>query len=278
MRGEKSNFFKVRVCEERSDSEATAIARSEATNEARRKGGAAHVALSLRSSSVVTKEELFTSLLHCASLLARLPTNTSLSQIGCVVFIAANLVNVLAGYFCWGKECHEIYVAISLFPALASGLHFAAGALFRAPPKVAAAGFTMQAFSSLSTYFLFKASDDILKTFALCRFFEIYFIAPHYVGYFVSRFNDSGLTLDWLKVRGDLTTIKATGHATFCTRRSPLLTKPFASLPRAQEGLELLGVLPGKKGSNYESDPRKWGKAIRAMSSKGYLGLEGKAC
>jgi len=164
-------------------------------------------------------------------------------KIGCLVFIAANFINVLAGYFCWGKECHNVYVAISLFPALASGLHFAAGALFRAPPRVATAGFAMQAFSSFSTYWLFKASDDILKTFALCRFFEIYFIAPHYVGYFVSRFNDSGLTLSWIK-----------------------------------EGLELLGILPGKKGSSYESDPRKWGKAIRAMSSKGYLGLEGKAC
>ena len=35
---------------------------------------------------------------------------------------------------------------------------------------------------------MFKQSDEILKLFALCRFFEIYFIVPHYIGYFNSRY------------------------------------------------------------------------------------------
>ena len=56
---------------------------------------------------------------------------SSFFRVGCLAFIAMNLVNVLAGYFCWGKACHNVYVAISLFPALASGLHFATGALFK---------------------------------------------------------------------------------------------------------------------------------------------------
>ena len=38
------------------------------------------------------------------------------------------------------------------------------------------------------TYFLFNGSDDILKTLARCRFFEIYFIAPHYIGFFHGRY------------------------------------------------------------------------------------------
>jgi len=40
----------------------------------------------------------------------------------------------------------------------------------------------MQGASSISTYFIFRSSDDILTFFAACRFFEIYFIAPHLVG------------------------------------------------------------------------------------------------
>ena len=49
-------------------------------------------------------------------------------------------------------------------------------------------GFIIQGSSSIITYFLFKASDDMLKLFALCRFFELYFIVPHYIGYIYGRY------------------------------------------------------------------------------------------
>jgi hypothetical protein len=104
------------------------------------------------------------------------------------LFIMCNFLNVVAGYFCWNEQCHELYVAISIVPALSSGLHFATGSLFQNTQNVATYGFALQGFSSVLTYFMFKASDDILKLFALCRFFEIYFIAPHYIGYFYSRY------------------------------------------------------------------------------------------
>ena len=48
-------------------------------------------------------------------------------------------------------------------------------------------GFVLQGTSSVITYFLFKASDDLLKLFALCHFFEVYFIASHYIGFFYGR-------------------------------------------------------------------------------------------
>ena len=86
-----------------------------------------------------------------------------------------------------GKECHDFYVWVSLLPALASGLHFATGALFHKTSNVGLCGFLFQGLSSVTTYFIFRGSDDILKLFARCRFFEIYFIVPHYVGFFQSR-------------------------------------------------------------------------------------------
>jgi hypothetical protein len=107
------------------------------------------------------------------------------------LFIMCNLLNVLTGYFCWNKYCHELYVAISIVPALSSGLHFATGALFQNTKDTATYGFALQGLSSVLTYFMFKASDNILMLFSLCRFFEIYFIAPHYVGYFYSRYLNS---------------------------------------------------------------------------------------
>jgi hypothetical protein len=105
------------------------------------------------------------------------------------IFVLGNVVNVVLGYFCWGNDCHDMYVWVSLLPALASGLHFATGSLYHSKYEVATIGFIMQGVSSITTYFVFKGSDDILKLFALCRFFEVYFIVPHYVGFFYSRFN-----------------------------------------------------------------------------------------
>lgn len=102
--------------------------------------------------------------------------------------IFGNLLNVVLGFYCWGKSCHDFYVWISLFPALSSGLHFAIGSLYHTDKETATIGFVIQGISSILTYFLFKSSNDILKLFALCRFFEIYFIVPHYVGFFHSRY------------------------------------------------------------------------------------------
>jgi hypothetical protein len=105
-----------------------------------------------------------------------------------LLFILCNLVNVIVGYNCWGQWCHNLYVWISLAPALASGLHFATGTLFHNSKSVAKYGFVIQGMSSVITFFLFKASDDMLKLFAVCRFFEIYFIVPHYTGFFYGRY------------------------------------------------------------------------------------------
>jgi len=114
-------------------------------------------------------------------------SNTFLKKIFACLIIG-NVINVILGFFCWGNHCHNLYVWVSLLPTLASGLHFATGALYHTSIEIATCGFLIQAISSISTYFLFKSSDDILKIFALCRFFEIYFIVPHYVGFFNSRY------------------------------------------------------------------------------------------
>jgi hypothetical protein len=103
-------------------------------------------------------------------------------------FMIGNLLNAILGYNCWGESCHDLYVWVSLLPALSSGLHFATGTLFQTTKETCTYGFAIQGCSSIITYFMFKGSDDILKTFARCRFFEIYFIAPHYVGFFHSRY------------------------------------------------------------------------------------------
>jgi hypothetical protein len=103
-------------------------------------------------------------------------------------FMIGNLFNVVLGYNCWGESCHDLYVWVSLLPALSSGLHFATGTLFQTTKETSTFGFAIQGCSSIMTYFMFKGSDDILKIFARCRFFEIYFIAPHYVGFFHGRY------------------------------------------------------------------------------------------
>jgi len=105
-----------------------------------------------------------------------------------ILFVMCNLLNVIVGYNCWGKWCHNLYVWVSLAPALASGLHFATGCLFQNQKDVATYGFMIQGTSSIITFFLFKSSDDMLKLFALCRFFEVYFIVPHYIGFFYGRY------------------------------------------------------------------------------------------
>ena len=114
--------------------------------------------------------------------------STQQIKVASLVFALCNLVNVIVCYNCWGQWCHNLYVWVSLAPALASGLHFATGCLFQNQRQVAQYGFIIQGTSSIITFFLFKASDDILKLFALCRFFEIYFIVPHYVGFFYGRY------------------------------------------------------------------------------------------
>lgn len=105
-----------------------------------------------------------------------------------LAFMVGNLFNVILGYNCWGESCHDLYVWVSLLPALSSGLHFATGTLFQTNKETCTLGFAIQGCSSIMTYFMFKGSDDILKIFARCRFFEIYFIAPHYIGFFHSRY------------------------------------------------------------------------------------------
>jgi len=155
---------------------------------------------------------------------------------GALLFILANVVNVIAGYLCWGKACHEVYVWLSLAPALASGLHFATGALFQQPNNVTRRGFLLQGCSSIITFFLFKASDDMLMLFARCRFFELYFIAPHYIGYFVSRYQSNGH-----------------GHRLL------------------REICELIGVFPGKAGQTYKSKPKEWIEGFNTMASKSFM-------
>lgn len=100
------------------------------------------------------------------------------------LFVLANVANVVLGYFCWGQSCHDTYVWVTLAPALASGLSYAAAGFFQTPKEVATLGFLLQGSSSVMTFFAFKASINVLKVNALCRFFEIYFIAPHYVAFF----------------------------------------------------------------------------------------------
>jgi len=103
------------------------------------------------------------------------------------LFVAGLVLNVLVAIPCWNSWCYDAYVWLSLIPATASGLHFAIGTLPYVPERVGWYACLMQGASSISTYFIFRSSDDILKFFAACRFFEIYFIAPHLVGSIYAR-------------------------------------------------------------------------------------------
>merc|ERR1712232_1482100 len=103
------------------------------------------------------------------------------------VFVAGLVLNVLVAIPCWNSWCYDTYVWLSLIPATASGLHFAIGTLPYVPERVGWYACLMQGASSISTYFIFRSSDDILKFFAACRFFEVYFIAPHLVGAIYAR-------------------------------------------------------------------------------------------
>merc|ERR1719284_1495952 len=96
-------------------------------------------------------------------------------------------IRVIVAIPCWGTWCYDAYVWLSLIPATASGLHFAIGTLPYVPERVGWYATLMQGGSSISTYFIFRSSDDILKFFAACRFFEVYFIAPHLVGAIYAR-------------------------------------------------------------------------------------------
>jgi len=105
----------------------------------------------------------------------------------CKLFCAGLILNVLVAIPCWNSWCYDAYVWLSLIPATASGLHFAIGTIAYVPERVGWYACLMQGASSISTYFIFRSSDDILKFFAACRFFEVYFIAPHLVGAVCSR-------------------------------------------------------------------------------------------
>lgn len=105
------------------------------------------------------------------------------------IFVCGLVLNVIVGYFCWGRECHAFYVWISLIPATAAGIHFAMGALFNSGTKTGAFGFALQGTSAIINYFLFRSSDDMLMFFARCRFFELYTIAPHVLACVRGKFN-----------------------------------------------------------------------------------------
>lgn len=137
--------------------------------------------------------------------------NNVIFTIYSLALMIGNVVNVALGYSCWGKSCHDLYVWVSLLPSLSSGLHFATGAFFLAPKQVGNVGFAIQGTSSILTYFLFKASDDILKLFALCRFFEVYFIAPHYLGYFYGRYIITKASPDYENMSILVRTLKVLG-------------------------------------------------------------------
>jgi len=116
-------------------------------------------------------------------------TSNLLFKVFSSLFILVNVFNVFAGYYCWGEQCHHIYTWISLGPSLSSGLHFAIGCFFQSSRQVAICGFLIQGSSAIITNLLFKESNELLKLFALCRFFEIYFIVPHYIGYINYNYN-----------------------------------------------------------------------------------------
>jgi len=103
------------------------------------------------------------------------------------LFVAGLVLNVLVAIPCWNSWCYDAYVWLSLIPATASGLHFAIGTIAYVPERVGWYACVMQGASSICTYFIFRSSDDILKFFAACRFFEVYFIAPHLVGAIYGR-------------------------------------------------------------------------------------------
>merc|ERR1712232_723925 len=113
-----------------------------------------------------------------------------LNQVGKVavsMFTLACIVNIGVGYHCWNSWCYDLYVWVSLPAAIASGLHFAIGAMFKCPPGVGKWLCFFQGLQTIGFYFFFKSSDEVLKIFATTRFFEIYFIVPHFIGFINGR-------------------------------------------------------------------------------------------
>lgn len=108
-------------------------------------------------------------------------------QVCTSVFTAACMLDVLVGYACWGQWCHELYVWVSLSAATASGIHVGIGATYRQKEDTQWNAHLLQAASAIINYFVFKGSDDILKLFAVCRFFELYFIIGHLHGFAEDR-------------------------------------------------------------------------------------------
>jgi len=108
-------------------------------------------------------------------------------KILCGLFVTGLVLNVMIAKVCWNTSCYEAYVWFSLIPATASGLHFAIGSVAHTPERVGWYACVLQGCSAICTFFYFRSSDDVLKFFAACRFFEIYFIVPHLVGIIYGR-------------------------------------------------------------------------------------------
>jgi len=110
-----------------------------------------------------------------------------IGKIMAVIFLLGNASNCVVGYFCWNSWCYELYVWVSMFPAIAGGLHFAVAAMLKCPPGVGKWLCVFQGVQTVFFFIFFKSSEDVLKFFAGTRFFEIYNICPHYIGFINAR-------------------------------------------------------------------------------------------
>jgi len=108
-------------------------------------------------------------------------------RIALIIFLLGNATNCIVGYFCWNSWCYEMYVWVSMFPAVAGGLHFAVAAMLKCPPGVGKWLCAFQGVQTVFFFFFFKSSDEVLKFFAATRFFEIYNICPHFIGFINAR-------------------------------------------------------------------------------------------
>ncbi len=104
-------------------------------------------------------------------------------------FIIANFLSILVAHSCWGKECHELCLWVMLLTTISGGSHHAMAALFQTTKEVCTYGSVIQIFSAIITYSISKfLTYDIMIIYARYRIYELYFIVPHYVGYFHSRY------------------------------------------------------------------------------------------
>jgi len=103
------------------------------------------------------------------------------------VFLLGNAINCVVGYVCWNAWCYDLYVWVSMFAAIAAGLHFAVAAMLKCPPGVGKWLCAFQGAQTVFFFFFFKSSDDILKFFAATRFFESYNVCAHFIGFINAR-------------------------------------------------------------------------------------------